>query len=170
MKNVANPQREQIVEGFHLALEPTNISEIVYKVAAHIQPMVRSRKQSLILNVTPQLPDVIADSLRIEQVLLHLLSNAVKLTPHGGCVSLSAESNGSVIVIEIRDGGPSIPSEEQHEVFKPHYRLRGDSEKDSPGMGLGLALCRFLVERHGGRIWVKSEEDKGNIFAFSLPL
>ncbi len=169
MSNTAHPIRKQTVERFYLAPEPTNISDIVYKVAACIQPMVNSRKQSLNLDVTPYLPEVIADSLRIEQVLLHLLSNAIKLTPDGGCISLSASTKGSVIVIEVKDSGPNILPKEPQEIFQPHYRLESDDAADSPGIGLGLALCKFLVELHGGAIWVEGEEGKANTFAFSLP-
>jgi signal transduction histidine kinase len=170
MKNAASPQREQTVEGFHLALGPTDIDGIAHKVADQILPIVHSRDQSLTLNVTPHLPEISADSLRIEQILLHLLSNAVKFTPDGGSISLSASSNGNFIVIEIRDSGPSILSEEQHQVFQPCYRLKDENEKDAPGLGLGLALCKHLVELHGGTMWVKSEQGEGKSIAFALPL
>lgn len=168
MKNAASPQREQTVEGFHLALGPTDIDVIAHKVADQILPIVHSRDQSLTLNVTPHLPEITADPIRIEQILLHLLSNAVKFTPDGGSISLSASSKGSFIVIEIRDSGPSILSEEQHQVFQPCYRLKNENEKDAPGLGLGLALCKHLVELHGGTMWMKCEQ--GNTFTFALPL
>lgn len=157
-------------EGFRLELEPTEINAILYDVVDQLSPIVRSRGQSLTLNLPPRLPNIIADSLRIEQVLINLLSNAAKFTPQGGSISVSADEQNGYIVIEVQDSGPSIPLEEQHKVFQPYYRLKGANKEHIPGVGLGLALCKHLVELHGGRIWIESEQGKGNTFAFSLPV
>ncbi len=157
-------------EGFRLELEPTEINAIVYDVVDQLSPTVRSRGQSLTLNLPPGLPNIIADSLRIEQVLVNLLSNAAKFTPQGGSISLSADAQNGYIVIEVQDSGPSIPLEEQHKVFQPYYRLKAANREQIPGVGLGLALCKHLVELHGGRIWMESQQGKGNTFAFSLPV
>lgn len=157
-------------KGFHLELEPTEINAIVYDVVDQLSPIVRSRRQSLTLNLPPRLPNIIADSLRIEQVLVNLLSNAAKFTPQGGSISLSADEQNGYIVIEVQDSGPSIPLEEQHKVFQPYYRLKAANREHIPGVGLGLALCKHLVELHGGRIWMESQQGKGNTFAFSLPV
>ena len=156
-------------EGFHLELEPTDITAIVYDVVDQLSPVIRSRDQSLTLNLPPRLPKIMADSLRIEQVLVNLLSNAAKFTPQGGSISLSANEQNGYIVVEVQDSGPSIPLEEQLKVFQPYYRLKAANRKHIPGVGLGLALCKHLVELHGGRISVESEQGKGNTFAFSLP-
>ena len=170
MKNASSPQREQAVEGFYLELEQTDIDAIAYKVADQILPIVHNRGQSLTLNLAPHLPEITADALRIEQILLHLLSNATKFTPDRGSIFLSASRNGSFIVIEVGYSGSGIPPEEQQIVFQPRYQFKGENEKDSPGVGLGLALCKHLVELHGGTMWLKSEQGKGNTFAFTLPL
>jgi two-component system NtrC family sensor kinase len=157
-------------EGFHLELERTDINAVVYDVVDQLSPVLRSRDQSFTLNLAPGLPKIIADSLRIEQVLVNLLSNAAKFTPQGGSISLSADEQTGYIVIEVQDSGPSIPLEEEHKVFQPYYRLKGANKEHIPGAGLGLALCKHLVELHGGRIWVESKQGKGNTFAFSLPV
>lgn len=170
MKNASAQQRGRSVEGFSLELEPTDIYAIAHKAADQILPIVHSRDQSLTLNVMPRLPEITADSLRIEQILLHLLYNATQFTPDGGSISLSASRKDSYIVIEIEYGGSSIPPEDQHEVFQPYYRFKSDGEKDFPGAGLGLALCKHLVELHGGTMWLKSEQGKGNTLALALPL
>lgn len=156
-------------EGFQLALESTDISTLVYNVVDQLSPIIHSRDQSLTLNLVSYLPKITADSLRIEQILLNLLSNATKFTPQGGSISLKANRQSSYIVIEVQDSGPSIPLEEKHKVFQPYYRLKSASKEHIPEVGLGLALCKHLVELHGGRIWVESEQGKGNTFAFSLP-
>lgn len=170
MKNASRLQREQSVEGFYLELELTDIDTIAYRVVDQILPIVRSRNQSLTLNLTPHLPKIATDSLRIEQILLNLLSNASKFTPDSSSISLSVNKKGDFMLIEVRDSGLCIPPEEQHEIFQPYYRNKIDSEKDTPGIGLGLALCKHLVELHGGKIWVESEQGKGNTFVLALPL
>ncbi|HEX74945.1 MAG TPA: HAMP domain-containing histidine kinase [Dehalococcoidia bacterium] len=156
-------------EGFHLELEPVDTNTIVYSVVDQLSPIVHSRDQSLTLNLAPRLPTIIADSLRVEQILLNLLSNATKFTPQGGSISLTVNRQNGYIVIEVQDSGPSIPLEEQHKIFQPYYQLKGDKEHIL-GIGLGLALCKHLVELHAGKIWVASEPGKGSTFAFSLPL
>lgn len=157
-------------EGFQLEVEPTDISTIVYDAVDQLSTIVRSRKQSLALNLAPNLPKIMADALRIEQILVNLLSNATKFTPQGGNISLSVSQHNGYIVIEIQDSSPSIPAEEQYKVFQPYYRLKGNRKEYIPGAGLGLALSKHLVELHGGRIWLESDESKHNIFAFSLPI
>lgn len=157
-------------EGFRLELELTDISTVVYDVVEQLSSIVRSRKQSLALALAPNLPKIMGDALRIEQVLANLLSNATKFTPQGGSISLSVNQHNGYIVVEVQDGGPSIPVEEQYRVFQPYYRLKGEEKEYIPGAGLGLALCKHLVELHGGRIWVESEQGKRNTFVFTLPV
>jgi two-component system KDP operon response regulator KdpE len=111
-----------------------------------------------------------ADSVRIEQILLNLLSNAAKFSPEGGSISLTGGRQNGYIVIEVHNSGPSIPPEELQGIFQPYYRLKSADEEHVPGVGLGLALCRHLIELHGGEIWVESKQDKGNTFAFTLPI
>lgn len=158
------------VEGFHLELEPTDIDTIVYRVVDQLLPAVRSRNQSLTLNLAPHSSKIIADPLRVEQVLHNLISNATKLTPNGGNISVSTDKQAGYIVIKIQDSSPCIPPEEQRELFQPYYRLKDDKDKQISRIGLGLAMCRHLVELHDGRIWIENEENNGNTFAFTLPL
>lgn len=156
-------------EGFQLELEPTDINTVIYNIVDQLSPTIHSRNQSLTLNLAPHLPKTITDSLRLEQVLLNLLSNATKFTPEGGSISLTSTKQNDHIVIKVQDSGPSIPPEEQTKVFQPYYRLKGD-KGHIPGTGLGLALCKHLIELHGGTIWAESQQGKGTTFAFSLPL
>ena len=157
-------------EGFYLELNLMDLNVAIYNVIDQISPIVHSHKQSLTLNLAPDLPKIIADSLRIEQILTNLLSNATKFTPPGGSISLSASQQNDYIVVKVHDSGHSIPLEERGKVFQSYYRLKSDSAKHIPGAGLGLALCKHLIELHGGRIWLESEETQGNTFAISLPV
>jgi len=156
-------------EGFQLEYGLIDIGTIVYNVVDQLSPVVSSRDQSLTLDLGPQFPQIMADHLRIEQILLNLLSNATKFTPRGGNISLKVNRQNNHITIEVQDSGPTIPPEEQHKVFLPYYRLKIDKEH-APGIGLGLSLCKHLTELHGGKIWVESKQSEGNIFCLLLPL
>jgi signal transduction histidine kinase len=99
----------------------------------------------------------------------NLLSNATKFTPKGGDIVLKARKKGNDLVIQVQDDGIGIPKEEQKRLFEPYYRAKLGQDEHR-GLGLGLTLCKQLVELHKGKIWVESEGGKGNTFSFSLPL
>jgi signal transduction histidine kinase len=117
----------------------------------------------------PVLPVTVADRGRVKQVVLNLLNNALKYTPEGGKISLSARQEDYNLIVEVKDSGLGMEKKEQEKIFNPYHRIDNDREKFS-GLGLGLALCKALVELHGGRIWVKSHVNKGSTFGFSLPI
>jgi len=158
------------VEGFELELEKTNVNTIIYRVADRLSPQTRSRKQSLNMNLISHPPKITADPLRIEQVLHNLLSNASKCTPSGSNLFVSTDKQAGYIVIKIQDSGPFITLEEQRELFQPYYRLRHDKDSQVTRIGLGLTLCKRLIELHGGKIWLENTESHGNTFIFTLPL
>ena len=158
------------VEGFDLELEKTNVNTIIHRVAERLSPQTRSRRQSLNMKLIPHPPKIIADPLRIEQILHNLLSNASKCTPSGSTLFISTDKQDGCIVIKIQDSGPYITREEQRELFQPYYRLRYDKDSQVTRIGLGLTLCKRLIELHGGRMWLESEESHGNIFIITLPL
>ncbi|MBN2462582.1 MAG: HAMP domain-containing histidine kinase [Dehalococcoidia bacterium] len=158
------------VDGFHLELELTDIDDIVHRVIDQLSSTISNREQSLTLSLAPNTKKIIADSLRIEQVLHNLLSNASKSTPAGGNISISTDKQAGYIVIKVRDSGRCIPSLDQREIFQPYCCLTGDKDTQIHGIRLGPALCKYLVELHGGRIWVENEENNGNTFALTLPL
>jgi len=102
-------------------------------------------------------------------VLLNLLSNAIKFTPEGGVINLKAYKDGERLVVNVQDSGPGIPNEEKRKLFVPYYQSSND-RSGLPGLGLGLVICKQIVELHGGSIWVQSEVGGGSTFSFSLPL
>ncbi len=110
------------------------------------------------------------DELRIEQVLQNLLENAVKYTPTGGVITTTIAVLDTMVHVTVRDTGVGISAEKQLRVFEPWFQAHTDSIGDYGGMGLGLSICKEIVQRHGGRIWVESEESRGSLFGFSLPL
>jgi two-component system sensor histidine kinase KdpD len=118
--------------------------------------------------IAPSLPLVPVDAVLIEQVLINLLENAAKYTPPGSPVEISAHQDQKDVVIEVADRGPGIPKELSDKIFEKFYRL--PRERAGGGAGLGLAICRGVVEAHGGRIWVKARDGGGAVFCFSLPI
>ncbi|MDP2931654.1 MAG: ATP-binding protein, partial [Chloroflexota bacterium] len=149
--------------------QPFNVKSLLEGVSWQIGPEVKSKGQTLTLELPDSLPVVEADPKRIEQVLLNLLTNASKFTHEGGRIVLRARRQDASLIVEVQDSGIGIPKEEQARLFQPYSRIEFD-RKRYPGMGLGLALAKRLVELHGGKIWVKSDVGKGSTFAFSLPL
>src|SRR5262245_5004140 len=108
------------------------------------------------------------DERKVKQVLLNLLSNALKFTPEGGRIDLRATMNDGMAEISVADTGMGIAPEDQEAIFE-EFRQVGTADKKVEGTGLGLALSRKFIELHGGRIWVQSEPGKGSTFSFTLP-
>ena len=110
------------------------------------------------------------DAKRVRQVLDNLIDNACKYSEEGTAVVVSAQREKQELVLSVADQGVGIPRGELKKVFGRMYRLEQRLAKDPGGMGLGLGLCKGLVEAHGGNIWGESEVGKGSIFYFTLPL
>jgi signal transduction histidine kinase len=124
-------------------------------------------------HVAIELPDapvyVDADVDRLEQVVTNLLSNAVKYSPSGGAVRLALVGGDGGALVQVTDSGIGLPVESLEAIFQPFGRAPNATRRSLPGMGLGLYICRTLVERHGGRIWVESAPAKGSTFFFTIP-
>ena len=155
-----------------LRLNPkrVDILKLLQHVGSEMSVVASSNGQTLKVELPPILfryPGQTEDRLR--QITQNLLVNATKFTPEGGTITLRAREQNGSLLIEVQDTGYGIPEEEQRRLFRPYHRQIGDREHLS-GLGLGLALCKNLVQLHGGRIWVKSEEGKGATFSFSIPI
>ena len=109
------------------------------------------------------------DERKVKQVLLNLLSNALKFTPEGGRIDVRAAMNDGMAEISVADTGVGIAPEDQEAIFE-EFRQVGTADKKVEGTGLGLALSRKFIELHGGRIWVKSQSGEGSTFTFTLPV
>src|SRR5262249_46807974 len=109
-----------------------------------------------------------ADERKVKQVLLNLLSNALKFTPEAGRIHVGVTVNGELVEVSVADTGVGVAHEDQEAIFE-EFRQVGTADKKVEGTGLGLALARKFIELHGGRIWVKSQLGKGSTFTFTLP-
>jgi len=150
---------------FSFEPELIEVGPIIHGVTSQIYSITHSKKQSLKVDLPTSLPHIRAHRNHLEQILLNLLTNASKFTQEGGEITVTATKNESDIVIEIADNGIGIPANKQEMIFQPYYQVNGGK-----GSGLGLAITRFLVELHGGRIWLESTPGKGSRFFCSLPL
>src|SRR5215470_13304157 len=119
--------------------------------------------------LSPALGAVTADERAVKQILINLLTNAVKFTDRGGAVTVHAAPNGQEVVIAVADTGIGIAPDDQALIFQEFRQGRSDYTRKQEGTGLGLALSKRLVELHGGRIWVESEPGRGSTFRFTLP-
>lgn len=151
-----------------LQLEPVDMKSIIQGTCVQIAPLVQGKGQTLTTDIPPSLPLIHGDGPRLEQVLLNLMTNAVKFTPQGGSISIKVRQEDSGLTVAVKDNGVGIAKEEQPRLFKPYSRISADRQRQ-PGLGLGLALAKQVVELHGGRIWVDSESGRGSTFSFFLP-
>src|SRR5262249_18802047 len=119
--------------------------------------------------IDERLGTIRADERKVKQVLLNLLSNALKFTPEGGRIDVRAAMNEGMAEVSVSDTGVGIAPEDQDAIFE-EFRQVGTAEKKVEGTGLGLALARKFIELHGGRIWVKSKPGQGSTFTFTLAI
>jgi two-component system phosphate regulon sensor histidine kinase PhoR len=151
-----------------LKLETVNLSLIIEDVTARLNPYAKSQRVALLSELPANLPPVRADNERIRQVVTNLAHNAIKFTPSGGKVVISAKSERDSVVVNVSDTGIGISKEDLPHVFERFYKA--DKARAGGGTGLGLAIAKHIVQAHGGNIWAQSEEGKGSTFSFSLPL
>jgi two-component system clock-associated histidine kinase SasA len=154
-----------------LQMEPHNVrlqplcDEILYQFTNQLN----KKSLQLKIDIPQDIPPVYADEELVRQVIINLLENALKYTPEGGEISFSIlHRTSQKIQISICDNGPGIPLEEQELIFEGHFRLKRDEHKE--GYGLGLSLCRKIVNAHYGQIWVDSSSEGGSCFHFTLPV
>jgi len=134
-----------------------------------LRQLAQDRGISLTLQAPDDLPQVLADGLRMDQVFTNILVNALKFTGQGGQIAAKARELPAELLVEVQDSGVGIPPEHLGRIFDRFYRVPLPAGERVEGSGLGLSICKAIVEEHGGRIWVESEVGKGSIFSFTLP-
>ncbi|MFO8009962.1 MAG: ATP-binding protein [Dehalococcoidia bacterium] len=152
---------------FILYPEPINIQELIEKVIAKIKRKWPLREVEV--NISGNVGSVRADPLRVERVLYNLVENAIKYSPEGSQIRISASLKKSSVVIGVENQGDGISLEDQAILFEPFERLQKHRSDGITGSGVGLSVCQRLVEAHGGYIWVESSPGRGSTFYFTLP-
>jgi two-component system, OmpR family, phosphate regulon sensor histidine kinase PhoR len=153
-----------------LLLDVVDLRDVVNTVTERLRLFAERQDVHLETELAPELPLVNGDAERLGQVLANLLHNAIKFSPEGGLVIVTTTADATEVSISVRDQGPGIPKVEQARIFERFYKADRARVRGKGGTGLGLAIARHIVEAHGGRIWVESEEGQGATFRFSLPV
>jgi len=159
------------IEAGRMELEPTafHLPTALDNALTLVRERAGRRGIALRMNVHEPVGQVEADERKVRQVVLNLLSNAIKFTPEGGRIEVAAMPRDGFVEVSVSDTGLGIAPEDQEAIFE-EFRQVGTAEKKAEGTGLGLTLCRKLVDLHGGKIWVKSQVGAGSTFTFTLPL
>ncbi|HEV2009643.1 MAG TPA: sensor histidine kinase [Candidatus Limnocylindria bacterium] len=153
-----------------LQLSRFSLADALQGVVMMVRERAADRGIALSAEIDPTIEVVEADERKVKQVVLNLLTNAVKFTPAGGQVQLRATREGDGVAVAIIDTGVGIAPADQARIFEEFAQARGGAAGEQEGTGLGLTLSRKFVELHGGKIWVESELGKGSVFTFTLPL
>ena len=153
-----------------LTLQPVSPSDLIDRVSGAYLPKARSLNISLEAEADANLPDINADSYRITQVLANLLDNALRYTPSGGRLKLSAQSVSDGIKFWVQDSGPGISEVDLPHIFDRFYRGDKSRNRQDGGSGLGLAISKSIIEAHNGRIWAESVAGEGTTIVFVLPI
>lgn len=153
----------------HIQPQELDLGQLCQEVIDRLSDQFQSKSHCVKTDLPPDLPHVYADPERVRQVITNLLDNAIKYTPAQGTIQVSIlHRTTQKIQVSICDNGPGIPEENQSRIFENRFRLQRDAEKE--GYGIGLALCKRVVQAHYGQIWVDSAPNQGSCFHFTLPV
>jgi two-component system phosphate regulon sensor histidine kinase PhoR len=167
ISDLLNVSRIESGHALDLNPKPVNLAQLIEKVVT-VQRSYTD-KHEFVVDIGPGLPLIVADEDKVDQILTNLTNNAIKYSPRGGRIKISAAANGGAARVSISDEGMGIPKEHLPKVFDRFHRVDNRDTREVGGTGIGLYLVKHLVEAHGGRIWVESEVGKGSVFTFDLP-
>ncbi len=161
----------ELADAGRLTLEKSEIdfSRLLRRIAARFSPRAESCSQKIEVTCGVNLPAATADLQRLEQILGNLVDNALRHTPDGGVIRLSADADGAAVRIAVEDSGPGIPAGEIDRIFERFYRLDSGRARAEGGSGLGLAIARKLAEAHGGSLTAENRPGGGAQFTLRLP-
>jgi signal transduction histidine kinase/DNA-binding NarL/FixJ family response regulator len=157
---------------YRLELKPTSLAALVHQVKGTMAAKAAAKQIHLDASVEPGLPELHVDPQRITQVICNLVTNAIKFTPEGGRIEIAADRAAEApacLRVSVTDTGRGIPPEEFQWIFDRLHQVKSGDAATEEGLGLGLYLCRQLVELHGGKIWLESDLGKGSKFTFTMP-
>ncbi len=154
----------------HLKIEPLDVAEVIEGVVDTFRTVADAQGVTLEWHVARGLPKMAGDRDRAGQVLMNLVSNAIKYSPGGGTARIEAHRHGGEVVISVADSGIGISEEDQRQLFTKFFRVDSSLTREIGGTGLGLSICKSVVELQGGRIWATSTSGEGSTFAFTVPV
>lgn len=152
-----------------LYYETVSIPGVIEEVQRVLSPLSAEKNIIIESNIEQDLKTVIADRVKLKQILYNILNNAIKFSSENGKVNIHAELKEDMVEISIKDEGIGIQEADYERVFQPFVQIDGSISRKHGGVGLGLALVKRFVELHGGRVWVKANPEKGSIFTFRIP-
>ena len=152
-----------------LKLEASDIGFLIHKAVSGMEPLAMAKAVSIKTEIPQDLPKINIDGERVLQVLRNLIGNAVKFTPGGGSIMISALPTEKGVRVSVADTGPGIPKGDLNAIFDKFQQATMTSYNKIKGTGLGLAIVKHIINAHGGKVWVESEIGHGSIFAFVLP-
>ena len=158
---------QQVAEREPLELRTVDLMQLVATVVVEVRPTLYNH--TLEFTAGAPLP-VAADAVKLSQAVQHLLSNAVKYSPHGGVVAIEVADRGDSATIVVSDAGMGVPASALPHIFERFYRAANINPLEISGFGIGLYLARQIVEQHGGTLGVESTEGTGSRFTITLPL
>jgi signal transduction histidine kinase len=148
--------------------EPVDLRVVLSEVISTAKVLIGDKDIELQSDIRPDLPPLNADKTRLRQILLNILSNAIKFTKRGN-ITVKAWMDKTDVIISVSDTGIGIKEQDFPSVFAEFQQVEGDTSRQYEGTGLGMSIAKRLVEMHGGRIWFESEWDKGSTFTCTLP-
>jgi signal transduction histidine kinase len=161
----------RIITGkLRLNVRTTSLGPIVEAAMESMRPAAEAKDITIQLERAPEGDDtVVGDPDRLQQVVWNLVSNAIKFTPGGGRVEIALRADGGSVLLEVSDTGTGIPEDERAKLFERFFRSQAVLDRRVPGSGLGLYICKAIVDAHGGRIAIRSVVDRGTVVLVMLP-
>jgi len=153
-----------------MEFEPLEIRPIVNRCVNVLERAAKDKSLKIKLDIPADLPKALGDHKRLSQVFLNLLDNAIKYTPEGGSIAISAVGKEKVVQVDISDTGIGIPEKDLPRIFERFYRVDKARSRELGGTGLGLSIVKHIIQAHNGQVWAQSIPDQGSTFSFTIPI
>jgi two-component system sensor histidine kinase VicK len=147
-----------------------SINNMIKDIIQKLDLLIKEKEHEIILNIPENLPNILADKDGIEQVILNIISNAIKYTENNGRIQIMANADDKELTLSVKDNGIGIPKEDQERIFERFYRVEKGRSREMGGTGLGLSIAKEIVEAHNGHIYLESAFKEGTEIIIQLPL